>query len=427
MKETIDKFIDELKLVFADETFVKLTLGNYKGSDEHLQKIFVRPVEIKKGSRLLFQYRHDNHDTAKNFGVPEAIEVIRKHLDTGFRSAHLFTADHDIQLTIGKRNARLTSGKPTTKQASPSPHNREKNYRIDPSAYYLKALGITTDKGEVIASQQDKWRQINKFVEILVGLIEHSDLNDQPTLKIIDMGSGKGYLTFAAYDYLANQHPTSSPYQGGVAAASVDGVVRTSQDSTQRDPADVNQKRIQMTGVEQRPELVELCNQIAQAGNFAGLKFVHGTIADFDPGEIDILIALHACDTATDDALFKGITGNAAIIVAAPCCHKEIRKQIKPPEMLAGILKHGIMLERTAETITDGLRSLILEREGYRTKLFEFVPTEHTPKNNMLVATRSAWSRPGAANGEIRDLMASFGIQTQRLETLLTTGANAAE
>ena len=175
-----------------------------------------------------------------------------------------------------------------------------------------------------------------------------------------------------------------------------------------------------MTGVEQRPELVDLCNQIAQAGSFEGLKFVHGTIADFDPGEIDILIALHACDTATDDALFKGITGNASIIVAAPCCHKEIRKQIKPPEMLAGILKHGIMLERTAETITDGLRSLLLEKEGYSTKLFEFVATEHTPKNNMLAATKGTRQRRSQEAGkQAGEIMNAFGIQELRLIKLL--------
>ncbi len=388
MKETVDKFIDELEQALADKTFVKLTLGNYKGSDEHLQKIFVRPVEIKKGGRLLFQYRHDTRDTVKNFEVPVAMEVIRKHLNTGFRSAHLFTADHDIQLTIGKRNARLASGKPTTKQASPAPHNREKNYRIDPSAYYLKALGIATDKGEIKASQQDKWRQINKFVELLAGLIEHSSLKDKPSLRIVDMGSGKGYLTFAVFDFLSSLIPHSSSFT--------------------------------VTGVEQRPELVGLCNQIAQAGNFEGLKFVHGTIADFDPGEIDILIALHACDTATDDALFKGITGNASIIMAAPCCHKEIRKQIKPPEMLAGILKHGIMLERTAETITDGLRSLLLEKEGYSTKLFEFVATEHTPKNNMLAATKGTRQRRSQEAGkQAGEIMNAFGIQELRLIKLL--------
>ena len=432
MIETVEKFINELKQALANGTFVKLTLGNYKGSEEHLQKIFIRPVEIKKRIRLLFQYRHDTRDTVKNFDVPEAVEVIRKNLDTGFRSAHLFTSNHDIQLTIGKRNARLVSGKPTTKQASPAAHNREKNYRIDPSSFYLKALGIATDNGEIKVSQQDKWRQINKFVEILAGLVENSSLKDKPTLRIVDMGSGKGYLTFAAYHYFATVRPApgSPPVLGGVAAAAADGVVVSSSppvlggvaavsaDGVVERPADPIQ--IHLTGVEQRPELVALCNDIAKAGGFDGLTFVQGTIANHDPGEVDILIALHACDTATDDALFKGITANAEIIVAAPCCHKEVRPQIKPPEMFAGILKHGIMLERTAETITDGLRSLLLERSGYTTKLFEFIATEHTPKNNMLVGTRNVKrSKTDKIDRQIKEIKELYGIEKQRLEEWL--------
>jgi len=207
------------------------------------------------------------------------------------------------------------------------------------------------------------------------------------------MGSGKGYLTFAAYDHL----------------------VRTGSDSDRVQPD------VSVTGVESRPYLVELCNQIARAGAYDGLNFVPSTIADFQADEIDILIALHACDTATDDALYKGIAGNASIIIAAPCCHHEIKAQMRSPELLAGILKHPVMHERTAETITDGLRSLLLEREGYKTKMFEFVSTEHTPKNNMLVATRA--KQPAdreKIQHQIDSLKSEFGIGSQRLDSLLS-------
>ena len=154
------------------------------------------------------------------------------------------------------------------------------------------------------------------------------------------MGCGKGYLTFAAYDYFKNTR-------------NID---------------------VQMTGVDAKSDLVDLCNGIATACQFGALNFVVGSIGDYEIGDVDILLALHACNTATDEALFKGITSKAGLIVAAPCCHQEIRPQIKPPEMFRNILKHGVMLERTAETITDGLRSLLLERSGYATKLFESVP-----------------------------------------------------
>ena len=144
-------------------------------------------------------------------------------------------------------------------------------------------------------------------------------------------------------------------------------------------------------------------------------------IADFDASDIDILIALHACDTATDDALYKGISAKASIIIAAPCCHHEVKAQMRSPELLAGILKHPVMHERMAETITDGLRSLLLEREGYKTKLFEFVSTEHTPKNNMLVASRvKERSDKATIDHQIEALKYQFGIRSQRLDSLLS-------
>ena len=387
VQQEIDNFIAELRTSLADSTFVKLTLGNYKGSDEHLQKIFIRPVGTKKGSRILFQVRSQTRDIVKNFENGDAVGAVSAYLESGFRSGHLFTTRHDFQLTIGKRSAKLTTGKPTFQSKPETAHDREKKYRIDPNPFYLKALGITTDKGEIRADQRDKWKQINKFIEILHGLYENSDLKDKPTLNIVDMGSGKGYLTFAAYDYFGARMPTSV---------------------------------VSVVGVETRRDLVDLCNEIAQAGNFDGLTFVQGNISDFDPGDVDILIALHACDTATDDALYKGITSNATIIVAAPCCHKEIKKQLKAPDLLAGILKHPVMLERTAETITDGIRSMLLESEGYKTKMFEFVSTEHTPKNNMIVATKSRGPAEHRAEAEsITLIKQQFGITSQRLDTLI--------
>ncbi len=452
VNDNIDKFILELEKNLAARTFVKLTLGNYKGSEAYPQKIFVRQVDTQKGSRLLFQYRHESRDVVKNLDFAEAVRSVRQHLESGFRSGHLFTTASDFQLEIGKRNSRLKAGKPTFSERSSVSHDREKKTLIDPNAFYLKALGIATDSGEIRASQQDKWRQINKFVEILARLVENSSLKDKTTLRIVDMGSGKGYLTFAAYDYFvrtasgSDRPPNGSPpFKGGVADDATpllpeegwtrfaDGVVGgglLGGNATVTERASecgasalvhtrVSACSVQMTGVEQRPELVALCNDIAKAGGFDGLNFVQGTIADFDPGAVDILIALHACDTATDDALFKGITAKAEIIVAAPCCHKEIRPQITPPEMFAGILKHGIMLERTAETITDGLRSLLLERSGYTTKLFEFVATEHTPKNNMLVGTRNLNKMSQQTDQQIQEITDLFGIKSQRLSTLL--------
>ena len=394
MDGNIEKFIAAADVSLAEKTFIKLILSNYKGPDGSLQKISVRLIETKKGSRLMFQSRFETRDVVKNFEFDEGLGELRRQLGSGFRNGHLFTTTADLQLDIGKRSSRLAAGKATIMSRPNAAHDRQKRSLIDPNAFYLKALGVADDSGRIKSGQHDKWRQINKFIEILSGLVDASPLRDKKHIRIVDMGSGKGYLTFAAYDHFTN----------------VRGI------------------DVAMTGVEARPELVETCSQIAQAGGLTGLKFVEGRIADFDPGTADILIALHACDTATDDALFKGVSAYAAIIVAAPCCHKELRKQITPPEILAGILKHGVMLERTAETITDGLRSLLLEREGYSTKLFEFVPTEHTPKNNMLVGTRAA--KPpdaGRIEHQITEVKSLYGIRTQHLEDLLKSSSSVDE
>lgn len=387
MNENVEKFISEFARSLHAETFVKMTLGNYKGADAHLQKLLLRLVETKKGTRLFFLYRYDMRDTAKNYDFNEGVKIIRQLLGTDFFSGHLFTTENDFQLDIGKKDkSRLNVAKPTFKAKPSLDHNREKQIQVNPNAFYLKALGITTDRGEIRDKQQDKWRQINKFVETLSSLFDKSNLKDKKSLNIIDMGSGKGYLTFAAYDFFKN----------------------------------IRGLDVKITGIDTKQELVGLCNDIAKASEFEDLKFVTGWIGDYELQNVDILIALHACNTATDDAIFKGIKAEADLIVVAPCCHQEIRPQIKPPEMFRNVFKHGIMLEREAESITDGLRALLLEKSGYSTKLFEFISTEHTPKNNMIVGTKqSKTSDTEKISEQINSIKDFYGIREQRLENLL--------
>jgi SAM-dependent methyltransferase len=389
MIENVEKFISETAKSLQQQTFVKLTLGNYKGSDQHLQKILVRVVETKRGSRLFFLYRYDTRDTAKNYDFSEGVKILRQIIGNDFFAAHLFTTDSDFQLDIGKKGkSRLNVGKPTFTVLPNTSHDREKKRFVNKDSFYLQALGITTDRGEIRDKQQDKWKQINKFVETLGRLFENSLLKNRQKINIVDMGSGKGYLTFATYDYFKN----------------------------------ILGLDVKVTGVDTKSELVGLCNDIAKTCEFNDLRFVNGWIGDYDLGETDILIALHACNTATDDAIFKGIKAQADLIVVAPCCHQEIRPQIQAPEMFSGILRHGVMLERTAETITDGLRSLLLEKSGYSTKLFEFIATEHTPKNNMLVGTKlENSSEIENVTAQIEQIKSFYGIKEQRLEMLLSS------
>ncbi|HEY2867026.1 MAG TPA: methyltransferase, partial [Pyrinomonadaceae bacterium] len=204
MTETIEKFIDSLSSSLSRETFVKLTLGNYKGADEHLQKIQIRLITTRKGTRLYFLFRGDTRDTAKNYSFNEAVDVVRQLLTSDFFAAHLFTTENDFQFERGKRGSRLNVAKPSLIKPESLAHDREKHRWVDQDAFYLKLLGITNDEGMVRSRAQDKWRQINKFVEIISKTVDRSPLSSKNKFSIVDMGSGKGYLTFAIYEHLRN-------------------------------------------------------------------------------------------------------------------------------------------------------------------------------------------------------------------------------
>jgi SAM-dependent methyltransferase len=383
-----EKFFAALDESLGGGTFVKLTLAKYRGAEAGLKNVYVRPVELKGGRRLSFLRRYGTRDVVKNHTYEEGARLARGLLGAEFTSGHLFTSKENLRLEVSRKGeARLTAHPPTLSAAAPAGHERRKRRAVDPgNSVYLRELGVTNERGEVRPAMGDKLRQINKFVEIVAGLYDSSPLAEREELSVVDVGSGKGYLTFALYDYLNN----------------VRGV------------------RASVTGVEARAELVELCNEVARRADFGRLEFRTGFIDDFEMPRADVLIALHACDTATDEAIHKGVGAGAALIVTAPCCHKEVRPQIVAPPQLRGVLRHGHLLEREAESVTDSLRALLLESAGYRVKVFEFVSNEHTRKNTMIAAVR----REGEANGEaalaeFRALKEFYGIREQRLENLL--------
>jgi hypothetical protein len=388
MNDDAARLVSDLETSLRESTFVKLVLSKYKGAIEHLQRLTLRPVAVGKGLRIAFQFRYSGRDEVKMFDAGETAAELAEWLSDGFRNAHLFTTAGDVQLTIGKRSSRLTRGRASFDSPAALTHDRIKDRIVDPSAYYLKALGVTNDAGSVRAGQQDKWRQINKFVEIVDGLFERSGLAGRSEIAISDLASGKGYLTFAIYDHFTGARGL----------------------------------KVRMEAVEQRAELARLCNDISRASGFEGLAFRGGRIADPTEGaDCDILIALHACDNATDDALYQGIQRKASIIVAAPCCHAELRPQITAPPVMADILSHPTMLARFASDLTDGIRSMLLAASGYSTKLFEFVPVEHTPKNLLLVGVRDRRNeaRRREMIAKVAELKRLYGIREQRLDRLL--------
>ncbi|WP_240775579.1 class I SAM-dependent methyltransferase [Sphingobacterium psychroaquaticum] len=384
-------FIAQVQQSLQAKTFVKLSLGNYKGSEYELKNIYVKAVLIKRELKLSFTYRYKTRDITKNYSIAEGIAAVESQLDaSGFRAATLFTTEENLSAQFSNKGDWFTKReKPTQLKAESHSHDKEKSRKLQATGKtYLQALRLTDAEGNVFKNAQDKWKQINHYIELLSSMLK--ELPSERPLQVVDMGAGKGYLTFALYDYLRHE---------------------------------LN-KEASVIGVEYRDDLVTLCNQIAADSSFTKLSFVQGTIEDYQPvGAIDVLIALHACDTATDDAIFKGIQHGAELIVVAPCCHKQIRREMeasKKQNELDFLLQHGIFLERQAEMVTDGLRALILEYHGYQTKVFQFVSDAHTPKNVLVVGVKKTITpeRQQEIREKIRTNKSFFGIGYHHLERL---------
>jgi len=275
-------------------------------------------------------------------------------------------------------------------------HDRQKHRYLSLDAPFLVELGVTTARHELVPAMARKWKQINKFVEVMSHALESAGVGAAAPLNVVDFGAGKGYLTFALHDWLRRQ-AAGAP------------------------------RALDVVGVELRPDLVELCNEAIARCGLQGLRFEAGDVGSFVPQRLDVMIALHACDTATDHALHTGIRAGASIIMCSPCCHKQIRPQMQMPSLLKPMLQHGIHLGQQAEMVTDGLRALLLEAHGYDAQVFEFVALEHTSKNKMILAVRrqgrqdtpQAERRRADVLAQIAELKRFYGIREHCLETLL--------
>jgi hypothetical protein len=361
-------FTEKLAASLAAGTFVRLVLTKPVTPDPELEKVLGRLVEVKEGCRLSLTYRYPKRDVTKNIPLADAGPMAE-----GFRSGWLGTTERDWQWT-GKR---LIAHAPARASAPSRSHDQTKAGLLDESAKpWLTGLGILDATGKVRSSMADKYRQINRYLELVAHLAGNLEIRT-----VADLGAGKGYLTFAVWHWL--------------------------------------KKPVRVLGVEARPELVEKSNALARQIGAEGLEFVTGTIAEVELPAVEAFVALHACDTATDHAICRGVKGGAKLIIVAPCCHREVRPQLGTPEPLAPVLAHGLMAERMAEWTTDGLRALALEWAGYRTKMIEFVSSEHTPKNLMIagIKERPAFAAP-AIRGQYEALKSFFGIRRHALDEL---------
>ncbi len=380
----MEKFFEKVDLSLKNGSFVKMTLSKPVVKNDELRNVYIKPILLKDNKMYQFTYRYERRDETKNFSDFQTIEQLRSLVPEKFQNVSLFTLSEDVTLLVSKK------GKPTLmckkiqeERKQDLSHDHEKQRLIDPTKPWWSLLGLTSCDGKVLADMQHKFKQICKYVEIVDGVMRQTKFDDE--IHISDMGAGKGYLTLALYEYLTNHCD----------------------------------KKIVMEGVEIRKDLVLKINDIIEkckdafprVSTESTMRFVEASIDSYKPSKLDVLIALHACDTATDDAILKGIRKNAKLIICAPCCHKQIRREMEKSGKTDVMTRFGIFLERQAAMITDAVRTLVLEYCGYKTQVMEFVEIDNTPKNVLLVGRKT--DKPvdkEAVAKQIKELLEQYGI-----------------
>jgi hypothetical protein len=392
----LTRFMGLLSRALTEGRCEKLMLASYHGDEPQLERVLARTIELRGQSHLSLVWRYKTRDITKNLPLDEALATLPGLLGpAGFRNAHLHTPAEEVQLAFSKKGkgsvrvgkvAGAADAEADEAKALPGGHNREKHRYLELSRPFLRELGVTDAQGRLVPAMSRKWKQINKFVEVLAGALAASPLAEAREVNVVDFGSGKGYLTFAVHDWLRHTR--------GVDA--------------------------RVTGVELRQDLVALCGGVIERLGLQGMAYEQGDVRDYHPAALNVMIALHACDIATDYAIHLGIRAGAEIILCSPCCHKQVRPQLLSPHPLRPILQHGIHLGQEAEMLTDGLRALLLDAAGYDTQVFEFISLEHTNKNKMILAVKRAKPRDNAeVLAQIREIKAFYGIREQALESLL--------
>ena len=375
--EIVNQFITKVSKINLDTQAMNLQMSKKMRKSSELRSINSRRVLIKGKELISVVYRYNTKDVTKNYILRDFVDLCSDWLENHFYNATLIIDHIEYRLLSNKKNASLKELEGHNSLKNNSEHDHQKNRLITEDTPFLNSLGISSEKGRVYQSAQKKYRQINKFVEILDSLCKGKSIKT-----IADMGCGKGYLSFATYTHLSKLN-----------------------------------KDVSLVGYELRPKLVADINSIAEKHNLNGLSFEVGDISQIEIPKTDMVIALHACDIATDMAIAKGIQADAELIVVSPCCHKQIRKTMKGNDDLQFTLSQGIMKERMAEWLTDAIRVLLLESKGYKTKIMEFISSEHTSKN-LLITAEKAKPRKEALK-EVEAIKAQYGIEEHYLERLL--------
>ena len=353
-----------------NENILRMTISG-KRHGELADKVKIRPVKLKEELYFQTSVSDGKKEFHKNYEKAELLEQLDHWLRKDYRQLQMDTTTQSIQALVSKK------GKATVKQkiardmrsARVLDHNRKKRYLLEEGTPipFLVDLGVMTAEGAIVRSRYDKFRQINRYLEFVEDILPELDKDRELTL--IDFGCGKSYLTFALYYYLTVK----------------------------------KQYRIRMIGLDLKKDVMEHCQELAEKYGYDRLTFLTGDIADYDGVEqVDMVVSLHACDTATDYALEKALQWNAKVIFAVPCCHHELNRQMHSTEMNP-VLKYGLIQERMAALMTDAFRADVLELEGYQVQVLEFIDMEHTPKNILIRAVKQNMPLPSEKKEKLLD------------------------
>jgi hypothetical protein len=374
---TFETFFEKLNI----DEIIQWIISNPRKKTNAIKKITIRPIEIS--SKKLFHIESFTEKQAfhENINLDGLLFSVKKHLaNSAFKQLDIFTSEIDYHVLINKQGDLMVKQNPATKEMTKLQHNQKKKYILEEGTPipFLIALGIMTKTGKVVDKMYKKFRQVNRFVELIDDVIDEIDSSIEATsskdkqFKIIDFGSGKSYLTFALYHYLVY----------------------------------IKKFSVQITGLDLKEDVINDCNRLKNQLGYDSLNFIVGDINEYDTSDpIDMVITLHACNTATDAALKKAVGWGSKIIMSVPCCHKEFNHQIDKKEFY-GLLEHGIVKERVSALMTDAFRSKWLEAMGYKVQLLEFVDMTHTPKNIMIRAIKV---------GEENKLLLNEAIKLQTL------------
>jgi hypothetical protein len=342
--------------LLGDGTLTGATLSRPRAAGaDGARRITVEPVELRAGARWRVRRHYATRTTDENLDPHALTRLLSSAIGKEYRQALLHEPEADWQVLVGRGEPRILR-KPPTRPTASTAHDRAKQHVLPEGepVPYLVALGVQSADGRVRAPRRAKFRQVNRFVELVDDVVPSLP---EGRLRVVDFGSGRAYLTFALHDLLTRVHG----------------------------------RAIDLLGLDLKASVVDECEELARRLDAAGLRFEVGDIAEADLSNVDLVVSLHACDTATDVALDRAIRAGAEVILSVPCCQHELLGQLSN-DMLRPLLRHGTLRERFAAEVTDAARARLLELAGYEVQVVEFVALEHTPKNILLRATRT--SRP---------------------------------